>query len=524
MNNMKKMFINIYEIINKHKVIAITIISTILLFIVNLYDLHYKLNTLPTLNSNILYYILFSILFCIIITIIARKSININNEKIPIFFVIVGLILGICYLGLSPLFSGSDEHNHYYRIYEISEGRLQTPTKNGKVGSKLPNSLKKIFIESGANNTKVKYSKIKKMNKIKLDKEDVSQYGNDWNDTYNNTALYSPITYLPHIIGFLIGKLFKFNPYILGMLGRLFNLICYLALGYFSLKLIPRFKLFYLLILLSPNMLQCATTLSADAFTNIIFLLLVAYILHINLNVKETTIKDKLVIGILSVTIALCKIVYLPIVLLIFINSNKKIKKEKILYNSIIFVVCVIVGLLWIKSTGSIFDIAYDKSAIQKQYIIHNLFSYFIVVIRTFITKGAEYIECLFVGTTMYHSQLIIPSLISFIYVAIVALAMLTEKNSKKIGNITRLLLIMISLAIAGLAATAIYVQCTAQFVGIAYPIIKGIQGRYFIPSIMLLPFAISCKQININKNNLLIIALAINLTTWFYMLTQFMV
>ena len=520
---MKRIINTIYEIINKNRLITIVVISTIISFIINLYDLHYKLDKYSTINLYLISYIVLSIVFCTVIILISNKTKNINNKKIPVFFLVTGLILGIVYIELSPLFSGSDEHNHYYRIYEISEKTLMTPTKNNKVGSKLPNSLKQTFIEAGGVNTEVKYKNIKKMNRIKLNKKDVSQYGNNWFDTYNNTALYSPITYLPHVIGFEIGKILNLNPYTIGMLGRLFNLLSYIVLGYLSLKIIPKFKLFYLLILLSPNMLQCATTLSADAFTNIVFLLLVAYILHIHIEVKNTTLKDKLIVGTLSIVIALCKIVYLPIVLLLFINSNKKIKKEKVSFNIIVFIISVIVGLLWIRSTNSIFDIAYNQSILQKQYILHNLFSYFIIVMRTFVVNGANYIECLFVGTTMYHSQLAMPALISFIYVAIVILSMLKDENSNKINNHTKFLIAIIAIMIAGLAATAIYVQCTAQFNAIANPIITGIQGRYFIPSIMLIPFICNYKKINIKSNNLIIIALTINLVSWFYMLVQFM-
>ena len=511
---------NIYKIINKNKFNITLIVCVSLFFLINLYDLHYKLEQYPTINKTLVLFIVISMLLGILIMFLSRK-IKIDNEKIPIIFIILASSLGICYLCLSPLFSGSDEHNHFYRIYEISDTILKTPTKNNKVGSKLPDSLRQAFIVTGADNQKIKYNSIPKMFKIKLNKKDRVQYGNEWYDDYANTALYSPITYLPCIMGFTIGKVFNFGPFFIGMIGRLFNLLCYILLGYFALKIVPKFKMFYLLILISPNMLQCATTLSADAFTNIIFLLLIAYILNINLNVKETTIKDKIIIATLSLVISLCKIVYLPVVLLTFINSNKKIKKEKIWFNILVLVISAIVSLLWIKSTNNIFEISYDKSFLQRQYIIHNLFSYFVICIRTFAVSGAEYIECLFVGTRMYHSQLPMPTIVSYAYVIVVILGLLKEKG-KSINIHIRYLIVAICLVITVLIITAIYVQHTAQFNSVAAKVISGVQGRYFIPIIMLLPFAINYKCLKINENNILKIALSINLITYFYMITWF--
>ena len=91
------------------------------------------------------YYIIFIILSIVLslgIFVACIKLKKINDEKIPKIFVFTVLVLGIIYLFLSPLFTGSDEHNHYYRIYEITEGVLVTPTDE-VVGSELPESLSK---------------------------------------------------------------------------------------------------------------------------------------------------------------------------------------------------------------------------------------------------------------------------------------------------------------------------------------------------------------------------------------------
>ena len=158
----------------------------------------------------------------------AKKIVKKKKLKIDGIFPIVGIVIGLMYLVASPLFTGSDEHNHYYRIYEITEGNLITPVqKDDTVGGKLPKSLYETFInkekDSINRNAKIKYSDEVSMVKYKLNKNTEIQYGTEYATEYSNTALYCPIQYLPQIIGFMIGKIFNLGPFFLGILGRLFN-------------------------------------------------------------------------------------------------------------------------------------------------------------------------------------------------------------------------------------------------------------------------------------------------------------
>ncbi len=504
------------------------ILISCIFFIINMCDINSKLIDIPTINKYIIIYLTLAIILSIgtFLIIIKIKNIDIDNNKLPKLFIILGFTLGFIYLGLSPLFSGSDEHNHFYRIYEITEGVMITPT-NKVVGSKLPESLYNTFNKASENNTNVKYKHIKDMAAVSLNKNKTMQYGNLWSNAYNNTALYSPIQYFPQTIGFVIGKFLGIGPYWIGMLGRVFNLIFFVMLGFYSLKIIPKSKLFYMMILLSPNMLQCATTLSADAFTNVIFLLLIAYIFKLCYNKKIVTTKEQIIILLLSIIISLCKIVYLPIVFLILlINSNqfKNGKKGKIFFSIVTIVLSIIVSLAWMNCTNGVFAIAYDKTEIQKRFIFGNIFSYIMIFIRTFINYIVKYIECLFVGTTMYHSQLQIPSIVSFLYVGIVILSMINEKVYKKLSDYKKIIIAGVGIIIVGLISTAIYIQCTAQYFSVGNPTIEGIQGRYFIPVVMLLPFIFNFKRVNIKSTILLNSALVINLITWFYMISRFII
>ncbi len=523
---MKNKFI---EFIKKNNYMLTLLLSITIFFLIGLFDIKYKL--LENLYFGKKYYFIFLFLFILLILLLLafnKKIKSINDDNVPKVFIITASILGIFFIIISPLFTGSDEHNHYYRIYEITEGTLITPTEK-YVGSEMATSLKETFIVGSGNNTTIKYGHIKDMMNVKLNSEDKAQYGKLWTDSYSNTALYSPVQYFPQLIGFYIGKVLNLNPYLIGILGRIFNLIFYIIIGYFSLKLVPKTKLFYLLILLSPNMLQCATTLSADAFTNSIFLLLVALILNKIFNKEGVTKKSQIILLLLSVIISLCKIVYVPVVFLLLLIDYKKFKngkKEKNTFVIVTIIISCIVSLIWMNFLNGVFDIAYDQSDLQKAFVLSNIIEYFIIFIRTFSINFVKYIECLFVGTTMYHSQLEMPSLISFIYIVLVVLALYNDSSKNNLKISQKIFIGFISIIIIGLIGTAIYVQCTAQFFSVGNPTIQGIQGRYFIPIIIFLPLFIPkiTNQLKLDNKILYNTAFGINIVTLIFMFARFLI
>lgn len=503
--------------------LSLILISLIgLIMCINMYDLKYAACT--NLKTVFAIYFILLILAGICFLVIEKK--DFNEKHIPKIFLILSIILGSIYVFSAPLFTGSDEHNHYYRIYEITEGHFITPTDK-YVGSELPSSLQKTFIAGGTNNQVIKYDNIKDMLNVKLNKLDKSQYGNGgYGNDYSNTALYSPVQYLPQTIGFSLGKIFNLSPYMIGILGRIFNLLFFAIMGYLALKIIPKAKMFLMLILLSPNMLQCASTLSADAFTNVSLLLFISIILqNIFTKQKITRLKEACLL-ILAIVLTLCKIVYLPLVFILLLIPKENYtgnKKEKWIFSILTLVISIIVGMLWMNSTDKIFEIAFQKTDIQKEFIFGHVFEYFIILVRTFFVHGFKYFECFLVGTTMYHTQINMPILLSLFYNFIAFISLYNDEVTNKLNNVSRIALSIIAVVVIGLVCTAIYIQCTANFYGVGYQTVEGIQGRYFVPILFLIPFIFKIKKkINIKNNICILATLFINISTWIYMIARF--
>ena len=430
---------------------------------------------------------------------------------------------------MSPLFTGSDEVNHYYRIYEITEGVFVTPTGENYSGGDLPLSLSETFSKGGGDAKSIKYPSIPEMINIPLERENVITYGQQRETFYANASLYSPFSYLPHVIGFKIGKFFNAGPYILGMLGRLFNLLFYIVIGYFALRIMPRWKLFFMLILISPNMVQLASTLSADAFVYSLLLLFMACILNIRANTIMMDAKKMAVLFVLSTLLALCKIVYVPFIALLLLIPDKQFKKgkkEKILFSSVTLLFATILNLIWFSKTGPVFDAVYMDHSAQKEFIISSPFSYMIILARTFFTTIVKEIEDLFIGTRMYNTQLLMPAVFSFLYVGLVVYSLFSREGKKKeiiFSNYERATVGGVCFVVSILTLTALYIQVTAAEYGVRNPIVAGIQGRYFIPIVFCLPLLLKVnKKRDIKTERMIGLAMSSSLIVWFYMFNTF--
>lgn len=510
----------------KKNLFSITIAGIVLVFfIINYATLITKLENAPHATFYKIAYVIVAIVLVLISFLIVKKVDKKENNYAKIFL-IFAVIMGGFYLLLSPLFTGSDEPVHYYRIYEIANGNFSTPVENGVIiGSQMPSSLAETLAASSCHNDQGKYHCIPDMMRVPLNSENTALYSN-----HLAASLYSPISYIPQLVGFSIGKVVNAGPYFIGMLGRAFNLIFYILLGYFAIKIMPRGKLFYLLILLSPNMLQLATTLSADAFTNAVFLLLLAVIMKIRLNNEKVSYKYEILIIILSIIISLCKISYAPLVALVFLIKKDQYKrgaKEKYLFAILTVGLSLLFAMLWMNSAEATLYLSSSIPELQKEFILSHPFGYLIIMFRTIVETFVESTEALFVGSRMYHSQLIIPAVVSFAYVGLVLMASKKkEKTPKEKLNISeRGVVGLVCIAILVLILTALYMQATALWSGIGYPTVTGLQGRYFIPIVLCLPFVFEWKKlIVINDKRIMACCVTASLIVWFSMLTQFII
>jgi uncharacterized membrane protein len=183
-----------------------------------------------------------------------------RNLKIETIFLVLAIVLGALYICALPIGSAPDESAHFKRAYEISTGHLLSDKNSDGIGGRLlPDSINTTFSLNIYNS---KYRDVISLINSTKNNSDFSF------QAFANTSLYSPICYIPQVIGILIGRILNLPMVLIAYLSRISNYICWIIIMYFSIKYIPCNKKSFLLIAFLPMSFQSAISCQADCLTN----------------------------------------------------------------------------------------------------------------------------------------------------------------------------------------------------------------------------------------------------------------
>lgn len=144
----------------------------------------------------------------------------------------------------------------------------------------------------------------------------------------DSSNLVPDIVFLPTAVGISIGRILGLSAILTLGFGRLFNLLAFVAMTGWAIKLIPYGKNVLAFVGLLPITIQQAASASYDAVVNGVLLLFIALSLRFSTEIDRK--KWQIVLyGILAVLVAVMKGgVYIPILLLLLLYRETSHKKE----------------------------------------------------------------------------------------------------------------------------------------------------------------------------------------------------
>ena len=412
-------------------------------------------------------------------------------------FLIIGVIFGILFLLITPPFQVSDEYNHFFRSYQISEGRIIPERQQSKIGGLIPKSL---VTTSQSVSTGIPFHP-----EIKQKPEKIFSLLNLPLESHNkifvhfpNTSLYSPIPYLPQATGIALGKIIGFSPITLMYMGRICNLLVWVLLGYLSIKVTPIFKWLFFLLALTPMSLFQAASLSADGVTNSLsFLLIAIFLNHGLVESKQVNKIGIFIIILLSILLSLAKQAYLPLALLFLIIPPKKLgMKRYFTIFALLLLLCLLAVIAWSFITKEMYIPLQPNVSPSKQLVIilNNPLNFFALIFDTFILKIATYIKE-FIGTLGWLDTEL-PKLYIFSYAFVLLFVAMASKKKDIVISYKQKMVILITLI---LNVIFLYALMYLSWTSVGGNIIEGIQGRYFIPIAPLVFLLLYNQQINFN-------------------------
>ncbi len=440
-----------------------------------------------------------------------------NITKPSVFFIVTAFVLSIAYIIITPPFQAPDEINHFYRTYQLSNGHLLPWRMSNRLGGNIANSIDdyKSGYELLSTNRGAKLSTLdsKYANSITFD--ETEQTFKD----FPNTAYYSPISYIPQTLAVFISKHLFDNISTAYYLGRIAACLFWICMIAWAIYMIPIHKWIMVCVALLPMNLYITNSFSADTVSNALCFVFIAYILKYIYNETQTINKKQILfISILCILIALSKVVYIGLIVLMIAIPKRRFNasKQRWIAAALVLVVSFSVTLSWTSLVNKLY-ISYA----QYHPLYHNIkgFSecanydlqlttilnsktYFLkVILRSIFEHPRTYLKS-YIGNL---GQLDIPfsNWICIVAYAIIFLIIGTSKEVIK-PTVKQRSIALLAIFIAFILLL-ISQHLTWDCVGSG--IVDLIQGRYLIPILPLLFCVVLNYKLPIKINSLWIVA-----------------
>lgn len=421
------------------------------------------------------------------------------------FFVVCAAAFGVLFLLAIPPLQTPDEAAHFLRAYEISEGKLVAQNVHSVTGDYLPSSIQKT-IDTLSKDGPIQFNGSKKYNlhetkaalSIPLNQDSRQYYD------ISASASYSPVAYVPQVIGVLIGKIVHAPVVVMLYLARLCNLIAWIGIGFLAIKLFPWKKWAIAGIALLPMMVAQSISPGIDVISIGLGVLFFAYIFSLRTSGKVLTAKQLLLLLLVAVGMVLSKqimVVFLPLVFMLK-KEQFTLRKYYWLYIALSIFVPILLFAIWSVLSGHVSQSSGQlqngqNTAEQVTYLLHRPWHVLAVLFNTFFFSWGDGVWTSLIGNFGWVDT---PLSGLFIDLGVVGLAFYLfanyEPGAHTLSKRWRWLL-------AGLAITYVVLVCVAMYVlysPLKASIVIGVQGRYLLPALFLLVYALLTGAIKVQK------------------------
>lgn len=438
-----------------------------------------------------------------------------NDRRYARWFVMLGLVFGLFFVFLIPPYNVSDEPEHFRQAYYVSEFQLfpQINSSGIPVGTveKDENAFHQTWVTAAFHpDNKYKYSDLQAEFAKTADHTKV--------EGIYRFPSYPFVMYLPQGIGIFTGRVLfhlfrlssQYNTYNQLMFARLFNLLFFLFMVYWAIRIMPVLKRVMLFVGLMPMTLFLAASCSADVYAISVCFLFVAVVFRYAFDDDIQRITGARVVGLAAVAAMLffAKYAYIPLGLLTFLIPKEKFGniKRKLVVIAIAAGAGVITLGLWMITlklhtagmrpdgymiaSGNPAELVRDQT-LQLQYVLHHPLRFLGTVCADLVEKNG-YLTSLSYVAQLGWADTIFPNIFIVLYTLLLVFSALTEAFSKRISIRGR------ALAFAAAALCILLVETSQYIYWTPYPYVtgtigglqvEGVMGRYFIPLFAVLLF-----------------------------------
>lgn len=453
---------------------------------IKFYNKGIKVSDFSISNKFLINYSRFLFIFISLFSFVVMiKFFSYFEKNIERAFIFIGIAFGFLIILLTPvcLVTSNDDQVHFHRMYILLDGKTSNWTYAGRYFNHL-------VIDN--------HEKYKSYEEIKLYKNFLNNNNNKKTiidvDNMDSNIDYTELIYLPFSFGYKIAKMLGFNFVNCIYISKLFNLILYIVMMAFAIKIAPCAKRLAFVIGLFPTNIYLASQFSYDS--TITAGMIISFMAFLNIrNNKKVDLKN-LLIFVLGITWAcLPKVVYCPLLLLLLFIPNDWFDSKRQAHIvkigiCLLFLLIMSTFVLPVLTSSVSGDSRVEGTSVtgQLKYILNNPFTY----IKLLLVETVSSFDKMFFGLSTFSSLGYLNrytdlfNLSNFVILFLLLYLTFTDGIDKKlVDKKLRIILTILLIGIWCLIWSALYLSWTP----VGSPRISGVQSRYFIP--VLLPLLI---------------------------------
>lgn len=432
--------------------------------------------------EHVSFFAVFSVLLLAVLCYLVWHLIRKDGDVIYISIAIISL-MALCYMVLFPPITAPDEQLHYLSAYRISNYFLLNFEQMSSPAILLRECDYELFIRLQPNVTGEYLSSIYGNIDMFAEKsQNVMQIGADY---VSNV----PLGYIMSALGIAVARILGLGAVPTIYMGRIMNLIAFLAMLVFSVRRIPSGKLTLIFISGLPMCLQLMASYSYDVLVLGFSFVFIAQTMYMVAKQDMITTRDIIFLTIFSIILAPSKLVYVPLIFMILIIPDEKFPYSKKKTTAIKFgILSVSVAVLLVLQLSTFLETATrtDSGWSEEQpysltWILSNPLETVAIFVNTLKENGKYYYETMLGSLLGWLNVPVAEHLYEAHAVLIVLSSMKNEKESVAIRFADKLWIVICVVGSAMLVLLSMFIAWTPMGSSVIY----GVQGRYFMPLVL---------------------------------------
>ena len=402
-------------------------------------------------------------------------------------YLITAIVGGAIMAFLSPPFQAPDEPNHFFRAQALSEGYVLAERQANKVGAPM-RAVIPDWALTLTGDIPGHPDKKQTVDALTARRDAPANDPSIIFVDFRNSALYSPVVYVPQAVGLGVGRLLRMPLLDAYYLGRLLSLIASVALCYWTAVHLPYGQLTFVMLALSPMFLFEQASFSADALTYALAAAFCGAVLRESVPTHAALGRRAMIgLALLGALMGLTKpsAAPLPLFALLLLRRTTGSPRRRPWG-----AVMLIVGISWAAMLGwsflmsGMYLIASPAPGIdpagQRGWIEAHPWEFVDIVWRTFLVYWFPLLHSA-VGMLGWLDTALAERYVKLFYAALLVSGVVAGARAARAGWAERGLAALLAISTYVLMALISYLTWTP----VGAPLIDGWQGRYFLPLIV---------------------------------------